>query len=34
MLPRKAFVKVLKAEPDVALALLGTLAARVRELEA
>jgi CRP-like cAMP-binding protein len=34
MLPRKAFVKVLKAEPGVALALLGTLAARVRELEA
>jgi CRP-like cAMP-binding protein len=34
MLTRKRFAKVLRAEPSVALALLGTLAARVRELEA
>jgi CRP-like cAMP-binding protein len=34
MLSRKRFAKVLRGEPSVALALLGTLAARVRELEA
>jgi CRP/FNR family cyclic AMP-dependent transcriptional regulator len=34
MLTRKRFAKVLRGEPSVALALLGTLAARVRELEA
>ena len=34
MLTRKRFTKVLRDEPTVALALLRTLAARVRELEA
>ena len=34
MLTRKRFAKVLRDEPAVALALLRTLAARVRELEA
>jgi CRP-like cAMP-binding protein len=34
MLTRKRFTKLLRGEPSVALALLGTLAARVRELEA
>jgi CRP/FNR family transcriptional regulator, cyclic AMP receptor protein len=34
MLARKPFTKILKDEPAVALALLRTLAARVRELEA
>jgi len=34
MLTRKRFAKILRGEPSVALALLGTLAARVRELEA
>ena len=34
MLTRKRFAKVLRDEPTVALALLRTLAARVRELEA
>jgi CRP/FNR family transcriptional regulator, cyclic AMP receptor protein len=34
MLTRKRFAKLLRGEPSVALALLGTLAARVRELEA
>ena len=34
MLARKPFVKILKDEPAVAFALLRTLAARVRELEA
>ena len=34
MLTRKRFAKVLRGEPSVALALFGTLAARVRELEA
>jgi CRP-like cAMP-binding protein len=34
MLTRKRFAKVLRSEPTVALALLRTLAARVRELEA
>jgi CRP-like cAMP-binding protein len=34
MLTRKRFAKVLRDQPTVALALLRTLAARVRELEA
>ncbi len=34
LLARKRFAKILKDEPAVALALLRTLAARVRELEA
>jgi CRP-like cAMP-binding protein len=34
MLTRKRFAKVLRNEPSVALALLRTLAARLRELEA
>ena len=34
MLTRKRFAKVLRSEPTVALTLLRTLAARVRELEA
>jgi CRP/FNR family transcriptional regulator, cyclic AMP receptor protein len=34
VLARKPFTKVLKNEPALALALLRTLAARVRELEA
>ena len=34
LLTRRRFAKVLRGEPSVALALLGTLAARVRELEA
>ena len=34
MLTRRRFAKVLRAESSVAFALLGTLAARVRELEA
>jgi CRP-like cAMP-binding protein len=34
MLTRKRFAKVLRGEPSVALTLLRTLAARVRELEA
>jgi hypothetical protein len=34
MLARKPFTKILKDEPTVALALLNTLAARVRDLEA
>jgi CRP-like cAMP-binding protein len=34
MLTRKRFAKILRDEPALALALLRTLAARVRELEA
>jgi CRP-like cAMP-binding protein len=34
MLARKRFIKILKDEPGVVLTLLGTLAGRVRELEA
>jgi hypothetical protein len=34
MLARKPFTKILKDEPAVALALLRTLAGRVREVEA
>jgi CRP-like cAMP-binding protein len=33
-LPRKAFMKLLKQEPSISIALLGELAGRVRRLEA